>query len=101
MTDNTQAPAEDCLSDLELEHQSRASLIRCDSHSGGANNRYDVDGYRPDTLGNELTPLAVHKDGSIEAFKHKSRNIFGIVWHPEREEKLNEMDLRIMEELMK
>lgn len=58
-------------------------------------------GIFPDTLGNELTPLAVHKDGSIEAFKHKNRNIFGIVWHPEREEKLNQIDLRIMEELMK
>lgn len=32
-------------------------------------------------------------DSSIEAFSHKSLNIFGQMWHIEREEKLNQYDL--------
>lgn len=36
-------------------------------------------------LGEDLEPIAVcEEDGSIEAFKHRSRDIWGLVWHPER-----------------
>lgn len=40
-------------------------------------------------LGEELIPLALGKDNSIEAFKHSSLPIFGIMWHIEREENLS------------
>ncbi|RAX51937.1 gamma-glutamyl-gamma-aminobutyrate hydrolase [Helicobacter sp. 16-1353] len=36
-------------------------------------------------LGSDLLPLAIAKDGSIEAFKHSKLPIFGIMWHIERE----------------
>jgi putative glutamine amidotransferase len=35
------------------------------------------------TLGTDIIPLAITVDG-IEAFKHNSKEIYGIVWHPER-----------------
>jgi len=39
------------------------------------------------TLGKELNPISTCvKDGSIEAFKHETMNIWGILWHPERME---------------
>jgi|TARA_R110000764_G_scaffold197500_1_gene282670 putative glutamine amidotransferase len=36
------------------------------------------------TIGKNFDVLATTKDGDIEAFKHKTKEIFGIVWHPER-----------------
>ena len=54
----------------------------------------------PDSIGSELIPLAVHKDGTTEAFRHKKYNVTGIVWHPEREDKPSQLDLQIMNDLM-
>lgn len=36
------------------------------------------------TLGKDLEAVAYASDGSVEAFKHSSKNIFGIMWHIER-----------------
>ena len=36
------------------------------------------------TLGPGMTATAVDQDGNIEAFEHKTKPIYGIVWHPER-----------------
>jgi len=38
---------------------------------------------RIQTLGSELNPMATDKT-QVEAFKHVDRNIWGLVWHPER-----------------
>ena len=35
-------------------------------------------------LGADLTPIAYSSDGSIEGFKHLTRAVWGLVWHPER-----------------
>jgi putative glutamine amidotransferase len=35
-------------------------------------------------LGSEMEKIAFDMDGNIEAFKHKTKSIHGIVWHPER-----------------
>mgnify|MGYP003335356416 CR=1 FL=1 len=35
-------------------------------------------------LGPEMEKIAMDLDGYTEAFKHKDREIYGIVWHPER-----------------
>ncbi|ELQ2600840.1 gamma-glutamyl-gamma-aminobutyrate hydrolase family protein [Campylobacter coli] len=44
-------------------------------------------------LGDELEPLCFAKDKTIEAFKHKYENIFGIMWHIEREDGLNNVQI--------
>lgn len=36
------------------------------------------------SLGSKLIPLAKAGDGSVEAFMHSRLNIYGIMWHPER-----------------
>lgn len=37
-------------------------------------------------VGADLNAIAHADDGSIEAFKHKIRPVWGLVWHPERME---------------
>ena len=36
-------------------------------------------------------------DNCIEMIKHKNKNIFGIMWHPEREENLKNFDRILVE----
>jgi len=36
------------------------------------------------TLADDLIPVAVDQDNNIEAYKHNTKNIWGLVWHPER-----------------
>ena len=35
-------------------------------------------------LGSDMVEVAIDPEGNIEAFKHVSKPIYGIVWHPER-----------------
>lgn len=44
-------------------------------------------------LGSDLIPLFLAGDGSIEAFKHKNAKIYGLMWHIEREQGLNDDSL--------
>jgi len=37
-----------------------------------------------ETLGNEFVATGIDEDGTIESFKHNTKPIYGIVWHPER-----------------
>jgi gamma-glutamyl-gamma-aminobutyrate hydrolase PuuD len=39
------------------------------------------------TIGNDMQVIAVSDDNSIEAIKHNTKLIYGIVWHPERMDK--------------
>jgi len=39
------------------------------------------------TLAEELVAIAKDREYNIEAFKHKEKRIWGIVWHPERMDK--------------
>lgn len=43
-----------------------------------------------ENLGENLKALAFTKDQSIEAFRHKKKHIYGIMWHIEREKGLGE-----------
>lgn len=45
-----------------------------------------------DMLGKHLKPLAVGSDGSIEAFRHQEKLIYGVQWHPERTKELTYLD---------
>lgn len=47
-------------------------------------------------LNNSLKKIAWTKDGSIEAFKHKTKKIFGVMWHPERYKKIKKFDLELV-----
>jgi putative glutamine amidotransferase len=51
------------------------------------NSIYTVNSYHGqsiDKLGPEMEKIAMDLDGYTEAFKHKYKPIYGIVWHPER-----------------
>jgi putative glutamine amidotransferase len=37
-------------------------------------------------LGENMIPIALDKDGNIEAFEHLNKQIVGVLWHPERME---------------
>ena len=37
-------------------------------------------------LGQNLEPFAISDDNTIEGFYHSKLPIFGIMWHPEREQ---------------
>ncbi|TBR78561.1 gamma-glutamyl-gamma-aminobutyrate hydrolase family protein [Campylobacter novaezeelandiae] len=50
-------------------------------------------------LGKNLEILARAKDQSIEAFKHKDKSIFGLMWHIERKNGLN--NAKILNEWLK
>lgn len=52
-------------------------------------------------LGRDLFPLALGKDSSIEAFRHSSLPIFGIMWHIEREENPSVPSQQIWENFLK
>ena len=47
-------------------------------------------------LGNKLEKIAWSLDGSIEAFKHKKRKIFCIMWHPERYNQVKKFDIKFI-----
>ena len=59
-------------------------------------NSYHSYGIPKRGLGEDLLALAFDGDGNIEAFKHSSLRIHGIMWHPERETPFNEHDLRFI-----
>ncbi len=54
-----------------------------------------------DELAEGLRPLARHEDGSIEAFEHERLPMTALMWHPEREEALSELDLRLLRERLR
>ena len=46
--------------------------------------------YGVTSLGDSLESLAEAEDSSIEAFKHKEKSIFALMWHIEREKGMQE-----------
>lgn len=49
-----------------------------------------------DTLGHDLDILASADDGVIEALAHSEYRWLGIMWHPERDAQLSEIDKKII-----
>jgi putative glutamine amidotransferase len=56
-------------------------------------NSYHGQGISTSCLSEDLTTLAKSEDGYIEAFKHKSKSILGVQWHPERQQKSYDLEL--------
>ena len=48
------------------------------------------------TLAEDFDVLAQHEDGSVEAFRHKTHRVAGLMWHPEREDPFNADDLALL-----
>ncbi|MDJ0760184.1 MAG: gamma-glutamyl-gamma-aminobutyrate hydrolase family protein [Woeseiaceae bacterium] len=59
-------------------------------------NSYHNWGISIETLAENLDVLAQHEDGSIEAFRHRTHRVDGIMWHPERETPFNDEDLEFL-----
>ena len=60
----------------------------------GINHKIKMEGQEPyvasyhstsiETLAEDLEPIAWDMQGNVEGFKHKNKQIWGLVWHPER-----------------
>jgi putative glutamine amidotransferase len=48
----------------------------------------------------DFLPLASSGDGIIEAMRHRSHAVMGVMWHPEREEKSRKRDIEIVQNLI-
>lgn len=53
-------------------------------------------GVAPTELAASLSPLAVDCEGNIEAFASDRDRVFGLMWHPEREEPTSIEDLELL-----
>jgi gamma-glutamyl-gamma-aminobutyrate hydrolase PuuD len=51
-------------------------------------------------LGEPLSKIANSDDGSIEAFRHINKRILGIMWHPERYNKIKKFDLDFIKKFL-
>ncbi len=60
--------------DIEITMEGKKHIVKC-FHSQAIN-----------VLGRNFIPLAHDTDGNIEAFKHTTLEIYGVLWHPERME---------------
>ncbi len=55
-------------------------------------------GIKKNELSSKLTPIAKDDDSGIECFIHKTKNIMGIMWHPER--RRNRKDILIFQKII-
>lgn len=60
-------------------------------------NSYHRYGIHQNDLAQCLMPLVIADDGTIEAVKHNHYNFWGIMWHPERNDIMQEYDRLLME----
>jgi putative glutamine amidotransferase len=56
--------------------------------------------YSITALGPHLKIIANSNDGSIEAFSHVDKRILGIMWHPERYNKIKKFDLDFIKKFL-
>lgn len=58
-------------------------------------------GFNKMTIGKKLEILATSNDGVVEYFQHENKLIHGIMWHPERNKKINKFDREIIKKIFK
>ena len=63
-------------------------------------NSYHNWGISSKELSTELTTLAFDSDGNIEAFESKVKKLLGIMWHPEREQPFNSLDIELIKKYL-
>jgi len=49
-----------------------------------------------DGLATELTALAFDQAGNVEAFECIEKNLLGMMWHPEREQPFDTLDIELI-----
>ena len=59
-------------------------------------NSYHNWGIPSEGLASELFPLAFDKAGNVEALESSVKKILGIMWHPEREQPFNPIDIALI-----
>ncbi|MGR5069452.1 MULTISPECIES: gamma-glutamyl-gamma-aminobutyrate hydrolase family protein [Vibrio] len=53
-------------------------------------------GIPSEKLARHLKPIASDHMGNIEAFTHPSKQVFGMMWHPERVDGFNQLDINLL-----
>lgn len=79
---------------IKKNHTKTSHLIKLNSKKEYLVNSYHD--FSITKLGSSLKKIAWTNDASIEAFKHKTKKIFGIMWHPERYKKIKKFDLEFV-----
>lgn len=59
-------------------------------------NSYHNWGISSEDLASELIPLAFDSAGNVEAFESSVKKFLGIMWHPEREQPFNPLDIALI-----
>lgn len=85
-------------------------LTKLDNHVGKKHNVYllkedmkiivnSYHQYGIKSCPNNFSVLGISDDSYVEAFKHKSSEIYGVMWHPERETQINDYDLELIKKI--
>jgi len=88
-----------CISGHVAVRHSIAS-IAANYHLPETVNSYHNWSISPDDIANKLRPIAIDKNGNIEAFEYIENNLLGIMWHPEREQPFNPLDIDLIKSVM-
>ncbi len=63
-------------------------------------NSYHNWGISTGDLAEGLQVIALDSEGKVEALKHTKKNLFGIMWHPEREQPFNSLDIELIKRFL-
>lgn len=84
-----------CRGFLLLNLYYNGTISKCSQHDKVTHTVTDVDGsshlvnshhrHKIETLACKLIATTVAHDGSVESFKHRTLDIHGLIWHPERQ----------------
>ena len=58
-------------------------------------------GFNKNLISKELKIIGTSNDNIVEYFSHKKYNISGIMWHPERNKKIKNLDKKIFHKIFK
>ena len=63
-------------------------------------NSYHNYGIKKNDVSNKFLPISFDKNNNIEAMEHYKKNIYAIMWHPERERKNNKKFKKFIKEII-
>jgi len=80
---------------LKLKSRREPSLTFFNKKKLNVNSFHNF-GISKKNLSLNFIPLCFDKENNIEAMMHKTKKIYGIMWHPEREKKINKKDINFI-----